>query len=118
MTADPSLPEVTSIASAAGWFLVRRMPDEMHPHVWHREPIAAWALISSGTQHFVAVMGDRALAPLRDAEEGRDGNDFHQHAPSAHHCTCDLPVRTERDPDWCGYCCGLAFGGRWLSGAV
>jgi hypothetical protein len=106
VTDAQNTPAPTSIAAAAGWYLVRRMPDAAHPEVWRREPIAAWALVDG---HLVAFGATGELAPLRQAEEGRDGHDWHQHEPSAHGCSCDLPVRTELDPSWCGYCCGLTL---------
>jgi hypothetical protein len=115
MSDDLSLPMPTSIAAAAGWYLVQRLPDDAHPAVWRRDPIAAWALVDG---RLVAMDASGELVPLRQAEEGRDGHDWHQHAPSAHGCECDLPVRTTRDPDWCGYCCGLTLGRGWVRGTA
>lgn len=110
---SPGLSVDASLVSADGWFLVRRLTDDQHPHVWTREPVAAFTVgrrrRGEGAE-LVAVMADGTVSPLRQAEEGRDGADFHARADTFMPCECDLPVLSLTDPSWCGYCTGVRHG--------
>lgn len=104
-----SLSAYAPLVPADGWWLVRRLPDVAHPHVWERRPIAAWTLVpgEGGDVEMVALLGNGLLVPRRVAVDGRDGADFHCRSDAFHRCDCDVSPASTVDACFCSYCAGL-----------
>jgi hypothetical protein len=103
-----TLHPAAALCAATDWWLVARLPDDRHPEVWVRHPVAAFTVADG---RLVPILADGRPHPLRPAVEGRDGEDHLQRTDSIRTCTCDRPVLADgADPGWCMHCTGMRRG--------